>query len=88
MLSLCEHPWRSGAILGGIFFGLLSRWRLATSVRVDELIGVLEKMSAPAGGTLPDPAQRAMLVIAGETQSQPRPKMNPGVGAKWVKNIP
>jgi hypothetical protein len=77
MLSLCEHPWRSGAILGGIFFGLLSRWRLATSVRVDELIGVLEKLSAPAGGTLPDPAQRAMLVIAGERRSRPRLKTNP-----------
>jgi hypothetical protein len=77
MLSLCEHPWRSGAILGGIFFGLLSRWRLATSVRVDELIGVLDKLSAPAGGTLPDPAQRAMLVIAGERRSRPRLKTNP-----------
>src|SRR5579864_8419447 len=77
VLSLCEHPWRSGAILGAIFFGLLSRWRLATSVRVDELIGVLEKLSAPAGGTLPDPAQRAMLVLAGEAQSRPRPKINP-----------
>jgi hypothetical protein len=77
VLSLCEHPWRSGAIVGAIFFGLLSRWRLATSVRVDELIGVLDKLSAPAGGTLPDPAQRAMLVIAGERRSRPRPKTNP-----------
>ena len=77
VLSLCEHPWRSGAILGAIFFGLLSRWRLATSVRVDELIGVLDKLSAPAGGTLPDPAQRAMLVIAGERRSRPRLKTNP-----------
>jgi hypothetical protein len=77
VLSLCEHPWRSGAILGALFFGLLSRWRLATSVRVDELIGVLEKLSAPAGGTLPDPAQRAMLVIAGERRSKPRLKTNP-----------
>jgi len=77
VLSLCEHPWRSGAIVGAIFFGLLSRWRLATSVRVDELIGVLEKLSAPAGGTLPDPAQRAMLVIAGERRSRPRSKTNP-----------
>src|SRR6202166_5045441 len=77
VLSLCEHPWRSGAILGALFFGLLSRWRLATSVRVDELIGVLEKLSAPAGGTLPDPAQRAMLVIAGERRSRPRLKTNP-----------
>src|SRR5580704_7229438 len=77
VLNLCEHPWRSGVILGAIFGGLLSRWRLATTIRLDELVSVLEKMSAPAGGTLPDPAQRAMLVIAGETQSRPRPKMNP-----------
>jgi hypothetical protein len=87
VLSLCEHPWRSGAILGAIFFGLLSRWRLATSVRVDELIGVLEKLSAPAGGTLPDPAQRAMLVIAGERRSRPRPKMN-AVSAPIEGNFP
>jgi hypothetical protein len=86
-LSLCEHPWRSGAILGAIFFGLVSRWRLATSVRVDELIGVLEKLSAPAGGTLPDPAQRAMLVIAGERRSKPRPKMN-SVSAQIDGNFP
>jgi len=76
-LNLCEHPWRSGAILGAVLGGLLSRWRLATSIRLDELIAVLEKLSAPAGGTLPDPAQRAMLVLAGEAQSRPRPKINP-----------
>jgi hypothetical protein len=75
--NLCEHPWRSGAILGAIFGGLLSRWRLATSIRLEELIDVLEKLSAPAGGTLPDPAQRAMLVIAGETRSRLRPKIAP-----------
>lgn len=69
-LSLCEHPWRSGAILGAVFGGLLSRWRLATFIRLDEMVAILEKLSAPAGGTLPDPAQRAMLVIAGETQSR------------------
>ena len=77
VLNLCEHPWRSGAILGAVFGGLLSRWRLATSIRLDELVAMLEKLSAPAGGTLPDPAQRAMLVIAGEARSRPRTKMNP-----------
>jgi hypothetical protein len=77
-LNLCEHPWRSGAILGAIFGGLLSRWRLATFIRLDEMVSILEKLSAPAGGTLPDPAQRAMLVIAGETQSRTTPaKKNP-----------
>jgi hypothetical protein len=77
-LNLCDHPWRSGVILGAIFGGLVSRWRLATSIRLDELVAVLEKLSAPAGGTLPDPAQRAMLVIAGETRGITRPKMNAG----------
>ncbi len=72
-LSLCEHPWRSGAILGAVFGGLLSRWRLATFIRLDEMVAILERLSAPAGGTLPDPAQRAMLVIAGETQSRTTP---------------
>jgi hypothetical protein len=73
-LNLCGHPWRSGAILGAICGGLLSRSRMATSIRLDELVEVLEKLSAPAGGTLPDPAQRAMLVVAGETRSRLRPK--------------
>ncbi len=77
VLNLCEHPWSSGAILGAVFGGLLSRWRLATSIRLDELVSMLDKLSAPAGGTLPDPAQRAMLVIAGERRSRPRPKTNP-----------
>lgn len=76
-LNLCDHPWRSGAILGAVFGGLLSRWRLATSIRLEELVAVLEGLSAPAGGTLPDPAQRAMLVIAGETRSRTRHKLNP-----------
>jgi hypothetical protein len=77
VINLCEHPWRSGAILGAIFGGLLSRWRLATTIRPDELVSLLEKMSAPAGGTLPDPAQRAMLVIAGESRNRPRPRTSP-----------
>ena len=77
-LNLCEHPWRSGAFLGAVFGGLLSRWRLATSIRLDELVAMLDKLSAPAGGTLPDPAQRAMLVIAGEARSRSRGKSNPG----------
>jgi hypothetical protein len=77
-LNLCDHPWRSGAILGAVFGGLLSRWRLGTFIRLDELVALLEKLSAPAGGTLPDPAQRAMLVIAGETRNRTRSKINTG----------
>src|SRR5579862_851270 len=77
-LNLCDHPWRSGAILGAVFGGLVSRWRLATFIRLDEMVAILERLSAPAGGTLPDPAQRAMLVLAGETQSRTvRSKANP-----------
>jgi hypothetical protein len=72
-LDLCDHAWRSGAILGALFGGLISRWRLATSIRLEELVALLEKLSAPAGGTLPDPAQRAMLVIAGEARTRTRP---------------
>jgi hypothetical protein len=77
ILDLCGHPWRTGAILGAVFGGLLGRWRLATSIRIDELTALLDKLSAPAGGTLPDPAQRAMLVLAGEARNGPRPKSNP-----------
>ena len=63
-INFCTHPWRTGALVGTILGGLLSRWRLATSVRVDELLGVLEKLGEPLPGTLPDAAQRAMLTFA------------------------
>lgn len=89
-LSFCEHPWRTGAIVGAVLGGLLSRWRLATSVRADELVVVLEKLSTPPGGSLPDPAQRAMLVIAGEAQSGRRPKTNSTAAEfdKFVRELP
>jgi hypothetical protein len=74
LLNLCAHPWRSGAILGAIFGGLLSRWRLATAIRLEELVATLEKLSEPLHGTLPTRVQCAMLVIAGEAQSNPLPK--------------
>ena len=63
-IDFCNHPWRTGMIVGAIFGGLMSRWRLATSVRVEELPAVLEKLAEPHAGTLPDAAQRAMLKIA------------------------
>ncbi len=75
VLNPCEHPWRSGAILGAVFVGLLSRWRLATSIRVEELVAALEKLSEPRSGTLPDPAQIAMLAIAGAVQNEPSPEV-------------
>jgi hypothetical protein len=90
ILSFCEHPWRTGAIAGALFGGLVSRWKLATLVRADELAIVLEKLSTPPGGSLPDPAQRAMLVIAGEAQSGPRSKINSAAAefAKFVRELP
>lgn len=75
VLNLCKHPWGSGAILGAVFVGLLSRWRLATSIRFEELVAALGKLSEPPSGTLPDPAQCAMLVIAGEVQNESNPKV-------------
>jgi hypothetical protein len=89
-LDFCEHPWRTGAIVGAVFGGLVSRWRLATTVRADELVAVLEKLSTPPGGSLPDPAQRAMLVIAGEAQSGPRSKTNSPAAEfdKFVRELP
>jgi hypothetical protein len=64
MINFCQHPWRTGALVGAILGGLLSRWRLATSIRVEELPAILEKLAEPIPGTLPDPAQRAMLMMA------------------------
>src|SRR6184192_3652070 len=63
-INFCQHPWGTGALVGAILGGLLSRWRLATSVRVEELPAILEKLAEPLPGTLPDPAQRAMLMMA------------------------
>ena len=63
-IDLCNHPWRTGLLVGAILGGLMSRWRLATSIRVEELPTVLERLSEPLPGTLPDAAQRAMLRIA------------------------
>jgi len=67
-INFCTHPWRTGALVGAILGGLLSRWRLATAVRVDELLAVLEKLAEPLPGTLPDAAQRTMLTIAWREQ--------------------
>ena len=78
-INFCQHPWRTGALVGAIFGGLLSRWRLATSIRVEELLVVLEKLSVPLPGTLPDPAQRAMLTIAW-TENQAGARAKPGSG--------
>jgi len=64
VIDFCNHPWRTGLIAGAILGGLLSRWRLAASIRVEELPTVLERLAEPLPGTLPDPAQRAMLRMA------------------------
>jgi len=76
-INFCQHPWRTGALVGAILGGLLSRWRLATSVRVEELLAVLEKLSDPLPGTLPDPAQHAMLTIVW-TENEPGARAKPG----------
>src|SRR6266480_3101157 len=64
VIKFCQHPLGTGALVGAILGGLLSRWRLATSIRVEELPAILEKLAEPLPGTLPDPAQRAMLMMA------------------------
>jgi len=75
-INFCQHPWGTGALVGAILGGLLSRWRLATSVRVEELLAVLEKLSDPLPGTLPDPAQHAMLTIVW-TENEPGARAKP-----------
>jgi len=78
VVNFCQHPWRTGALVGAILGGLLSRWRQATSVRVEELLAVLEKLSNPLPGTLPDSAQRAMLTIAW-AENEPGARAKPGL---------
>lgn len=74
-IDFCNHPWRTGVLVGAIFGGLLNRWRLASSIRVEELPTVLEKLAEPLPGTLPDPAQRVMLRMAWSEKE-------PGPGAR------
>ena len=62
VIDFCQHPWRTGALVGAILGGLLSRWRVATFIRAEELPAIFEKLAEPLPGTLPDPAQRAMLL--------------------------
>lgn len=79
-IDLCNHPWRTGLFVGAILGGLMSRWRLATSIRVEELPAVLERLSEPLPGTLPDAAQRAMLRIA---WAEREPGTKPGPVAQY-----
>src|SRR5438045_241306 len=76
-INFCQHPWRTGALVGAILGGLLSRWRLATSLRVEELPAILEKLAEPLPGTLPDPAQRPMPMMAWSAYA-PGAKSRPG----------
>ncbi|HXP23884.1 MAG TPA: hypothetical protein VN807_07065, partial [Candidatus Sulfotelmatobacter sp.] len=86
-INFCQHPWRTGALLGAILGGLLSRWRVATSVRVEELLAVLEKLSNPLPGTLPDSAQRAMLTIAwAENETGARAKPGPAPAGRPLQS--
>src|SRR5256884_429672 len=47
VINFCQHPLGTGALVGAILGGLLSRWRLATSIRVEELPAILEKLAEP-----------------------------------------
>jgi hypothetical protein len=88
-INFCNHPWRTGALVGAILGGLLSRWRLATSVRVEELLAAFEKLSEPLRGTLPDAAQRTMLTIAWR-EKEPGARARQGVeqGGRAVQAKP
>ena len=90
-VDFCNHPWRTGLIVGAILGGLMSRWRLASSIRVEELPGVLEKLAEPHPGTLPDSAQRAMLRIAwsekqpgGRTSAAAEPPGGPALSTPYL----
>jgi hypothetical protein len=78
VIDFCQHPWRTGALVGAVLGGLLSRWRVATFIRVEELPILFERLAEPLPGTLPDPAQRAMLMMA---WSENKPGAGPRLGA-------
>ncbi|HEX8765511.1 MAG TPA: hypothetical protein VF740_10140 [Candidatus Acidoferrum sp.] len=78
VIDFCQHPWRTGTLVGAVLGGLLSRWRVATFIRVEELPILFERLAEPLPGTLPDPAQRAMLMMA---WSDNKPGAGPRLGA-------
>src|SRR3989440_4821644 len=75
-INFCQHPWRTGALVGALLAGVFSSSRLATSMRVEELRAVLDKLSEPLPGALPDPAQHAMFTIAW-TENEPGARAKP-----------
>ncbi|HYY72526.1 MAG TPA: hypothetical protein VE778_02925, partial [Candidatus Bathyarchaeia archaeon] len=77
VIDFCQHPWRTGALVGAILGGLLSRWRVATFIRMEELPLIFERLAEPLPGTLPDAAQRAMLLIAW-SGNEPGARSRPG----------
>jgi hypothetical protein len=83
VINFCQHPLGTGALVGAILGGLLSRWRLATSIRVEELPAILEKLAEPLPGTLPDSAQRAMLMMAW-SENKPGARSRPGAPQEGV----
>ena len=88
VIDFCQHPWRTGALVGAILGGLLSRWRVATFIRMEELPVIFERLAEPLPGTLPDPAQRAMLLMAwgdGESGAKSRPGAPPENGLVRTK---
>ena len=88
VIDFCQHPWRTGALVGAILGGLLSRWRVATFVRMEELPVIFERLAEPLPGTLPDPAQRAMLLMAwsgNEPGAKSRPTALPESGPGRLK---
>lgn len=88
VIDFCQHPWRTGALVGAILGGLLSRWRVATFVRMEELPVIFERLAEPLPGTLPDPAQRAMLLMAwngNEPGAKSRPTALPEGGPSRLK---
>ncbi len=77
------HPLISDSTLSGIKarFPLLRRWQLASTIRIEELAGILDKLAAGAAalppGTPPPnyTLEQAMATIAQGLKAQPTPEL-------------
>ena len=91
VINFCQHPWRTGALVGAILLGgLLSRWRLATSIRVEELLAVLEKLSEPLSRHPARfcPARNALMIAWTENEPGARAKPGPAQAGRPVRSKP
>jgi hypothetical protein len=70
-----EHPLVSDSVFAGTKSPIFARWRLASAIRVEELVGILNKLSTPAATATSGTVQQAMADIAQKAGVTSSPEM-------------